>query len=369
MIHSHWFICALALHLLIPFATVFAQDNEPHGAKSAIAQKDAGTLPQNSEPLAVQTLLEVKQTISRQVEMDRVRNSPCHVHRLELKKGNSYVIDLISRDFDAFLRLEDMYENELATDDDSGGNLNARIHFTPRQSGPYKIIATTFNSNVGAYQLSVKAHPVPRELAGSLGLDSPLDRVRKMPCESHFVELKKGQAYVFTMRSRELDSYLRLEDPSGKEVARNDDDGGGLDARIVYTPQESGKYTIIATLYRSASGQYSLTVGTTQQNTVANGGRNQYPPFRPAPNFGNHFNPPGGSNPNYNPHQDALEAARDAVRQWEWDLSQRIPGIIRPSTPAPSYRPSTPSYTPSYRPSTPSYTPRPSTPAPWQPRR
>jgi hypothetical protein len=52
--------------------------------------------------------------------------------------------------------------DDLHTDDDSAGNLNSRIVFTPTTTGEYTIFATTFssfnsNSNSGTYTLSVMA--------------------------------------------------------------------------------------------------------------------------------------------------------------------------------------------------------------------
>jgi len=58
-----------------------------------------------------------------------------------------------------------------------------------------------------------------------------------------------------------LDAYLKLFDPKGQNVAEDDDSGGDLDARIVYTPQVTGRFRIMATTYRpNETGAYPLTV-------------------------------------------------------------------------------------------------------------
>ena len=85
----------------------------------------------------------------------------CHhvVHGFPMKAGKSYTIDCISTNvFDNFLRLEDESGRQLAMDDDSGGNLNARIaNFQPPRDGWYRIIVTTFAPNAaGAYTLKVR---------------------------------------------------------------------------------------------------------------------------------------------------------------------------------------------------------------------
>jgi serine protease Do len=46
---------------------------------------------------------------------------------------------------DSFLRLEDAKLRQLAQDDDSGGNRNARIMFPCQRAGTYRIICTSFN--------------------------------------------------------------------------------------------------------------------------------------------------------------------------------------------------------------------------------
>ena len=87
----------------------------------------------------------------------RQKTSFCHIHEFELSPAKSYVIDLVSKRFDAFLRLEDATGKQIAEDDDSGGGTNARLRFRPRAPGVYRIIATTFEpSTFGAYSLTIR---------------------------------------------------------------------------------------------------------------------------------------------------------------------------------------------------------------------
>jgi hypothetical protein len=80
------------------------------------------------------------------------------VHVFPMKAGRNYQIDCISTNvFDNFLRLEDPDGRQLAMDDDSGGNLNARILHTPNRDGLYRVIVTTFAPNAtGAYTLKIR---------------------------------------------------------------------------------------------------------------------------------------------------------------------------------------------------------------------
>jgi len=88
---------------------------------------------------------------------DKRRNHPCKIHTFKLLKEKTYIIDMESRDFDSYLRIEDTTGKQLAEDDDSGGNLNARIRFQPPQDSVYQIIATTFAGGAGTYTLKVRA--------------------------------------------------------------------------------------------------------------------------------------------------------------------------------------------------------------------
>jgi hypothetical protein len=68
-----------------------------------------------------------------------------------------YQIDLLSTDFDAFLRVENAAGREKAFDDDGGGDLNARLLFTPAEPGEYRVIVTTYRANqTGGYVLAIQ---------------------------------------------------------------------------------------------------------------------------------------------------------------------------------------------------------------------
>jgi hypothetical protein len=88
---------------------------------------------------------------------DRRRNAACKVHVVTMRKGVSYQIDMVSTQFDSYLFLDDSNGKELAMDDDSGGNLNARIIFNCQRTGKYKVVCTAYNPNmVGMFTLTVK---------------------------------------------------------------------------------------------------------------------------------------------------------------------------------------------------------------------
>lgn len=91
---------------------------------------------------------------------DRIRQGcPAKLHVFKMEEGHTYTIDLVSHKadfFDNYLRLEDSAGNNLAQDDDSGGDLNARIVFRPMRTDNYRIIATSFAGGTGSYSLTIR---------------------------------------------------------------------------------------------------------------------------------------------------------------------------------------------------------------------
>jgi Zn-dependent metalloprotease len=69
-----------------------------------------------------------------------------------------------------------------------------------------------------------------------------------------------GQQVAITLNSSAFDCYLRLYNPSGTQVAFDDDSNGGTNSRIGYTLAATGTYKIVATSYDPGStGSYTVT--------------------------------------------------------------------------------------------------------------
>jgi thiol-disulfide isomerase/thioredoxin len=80
--------------------------------------------------------------------------------------------------------------------------------------------------------------------------------------KAHRFKMKAGQAYKIEVQSEEFDTYLRLENKDGKEVAFNDDiSQRNRNSRILYLAPADGAYRIIVTSSKArATGRYLLTV-------------------------------------------------------------------------------------------------------------
>jgi thiol-disulfide isomerase/thioredoxin len=90
--------------------------------------------------------------------MDRVRkDSHSKTHEVKLEGGKAYIVYLMSKSFDPYLRVEDAEGKSLGENDDGGGGLNSKLMIRPEKGGMFKIIATSFaGGQTGDYLVSVQ---------------------------------------------------------------------------------------------------------------------------------------------------------------------------------------------------------------------
>lgn len=183
---------------------------------------------------------------------------------LDLKKGFTYTIDLISRDpgVDPYLYIENSDKEVIAEDDDSGGGLNSRLIFAPNKDGKYRLIATTLNQALGTFQLKVKAERPLMSIEDEITINDVPYRNGHY-CKIFKVNLKARHRYTIDLVQREggWDPYLYLEDEKMDVLTQDDDSGGMLNSRIRYVPKKTGEYRIIATTFAPEMvGGFRLTV-------------------------------------------------------------------------------------------------------------
>jgi hypothetical protein len=204
---------------------------------------------------------------------DRIRKgSPHKVREVSLERGVPYVIDLMSPEFDAFLRIEDEAGVTIAENDDGGFGTDARLTYTPSRSGKYRVVVTTFQGGAGNYHLHVEKRSTERSVSPnasvvvfqesfSLRPGDPVDRLNaKANAREHRMELKGGTSYSVELASNEFDAFLRIEDDENHPLTEDDDSGGNLNAKLLFTPARTGAYRMIATSFQRGHGRYTLTV-------------------------------------------------------------------------------------------------------------
>jgi S1-C subfamily serine protease len=103
-------------------------------------------------------VLEASEKLSDSDTVDRLRPGfRQREHMFKMTAGSTYTIDLESTAFDAYLRLEASNGLQLAADDDSAGNFNARIlHRAAREDTVRIIVTSSEPGQTGAYRLTVR---------------------------------------------------------------------------------------------------------------------------------------------------------------------------------------------------------------------
>ncbi len=98
------------------------------------------------------------------------------------------------------------------------------------------------------------------KVEGKLTSDDPADKFLKTPHKVHEYKMKAGKIYVIDLSSKDFDSFLRLENSAGKNLAANDDaTPDTLDARLVFKAPKDDTYRIIVTMLKPKEGAYLLT--------------------------------------------------------------------------------------------------------------
>ena len=199
-------------------------------------------------------------------------------------QGQLVQIDVMSSAFDAYCILQGPAGNEIARDDDGGDGLNARVSVALPVTGTYRIIANTYRQNqFGAYRVrltsggmaqpgvpTVTGAPVTAGVVGQV-LRGQVVQGRLGPSDSRLADNtffqawtyygQAGEVITFDVMSTEFDAYAVIQDMNGHVLARDDDSGGGLNARIVFTLPATGNYRLIANTQRvGATGAYTLSV-------------------------------------------------------------------------------------------------------------
>ena len=183
---------------------------------------------------------------------------------------------------DPYLTLYNSSGSAIASNNDSGGNLNSLLTYVASSTGTFYLGARDFSTNTGNYTVSATALSLDDYAAntGTTGRvsvgGSTTGNVETAGDNDWFaVTLSAGTAYQFALTrsatSGLSDPYLTLYNSSGTAIASNDDSGGNLNSLLNYTPTAGGTYYLGARDYSSGTGSYTLSAsGTTSDDFAAN---------------------------------------------------------------------------------------------------
>jgi S1-C subfamily serine protease len=203
-------------------------------------------------------------------------NSFFNAYTFEGQAGQQVTIEMTSRDVNPYLILLRPDGSDLAQDNDSAGDRNARLTTVLPETGLYTILANTFEpGETGRYRISASTGARPNtdttpspsarvllQVEGSLGPNSLIWAEDNSPYQEYALDGRAGQTVTITMESIEFDTYIILLDSNGRVVGQNDDEStSSTNSQLTVTLPRTGTYRIIANAYdRNGRGRYVLTV-------------------------------------------------------------------------------------------------------------
>jgi len=205
-----------------------------------------------------------------------VFESPAQAWSVEGRAGESFSVDLVSDDFDAYLMVEGPGLESWLQDDDGAGRCDSRLTFDFPQTGAYRVVASTLDATGGAFRLVTSREPGPPDPAsciasnvtddappadpgnvievGALQLGEPVTGImtgsegtysgRSM--QGWTLDAMEGDRIAIEMRSADFDSYLYFSGPGFADPLYDDDGAGNLHSRICVEIPETGRYSVFA---------------------------------------------------------------------------------------------------------------------------
>lgn len=201
------------------------------------------------------------QTLTGELTTSRPRVA----YQLLVEPGSAVSIALNSDAFDSYLTIMDAAGNVLASNDDGGGSLNSLIGaFSPSAGVTYYVVVSSLGgTDPGAYTLELKSVVV--STGGPINTGETLNGVSGGSSTLYTFTASAGDSITITLRSPDFDTFVRLMDADGRELASDDDSGGDLDSQIAFfTVPSDGTYTISVEAFGDnvAAGTYTLSLST-----------------------------------------------------------------------------------------------------------
>jgi hypothetical protein len=171
---------------------------------------------------------------------------------------------------DPVVTLYDSQGAQVAMDDDGGAGANSYLTYAPLSGGTYFAAVSAYgNSATGRYGIRVLDSDVPgspyTDESLNPGGDDRLSRI-DMPgdLDNFRVELEAGVSYLIEVRGEGdqplTDPFLTVLDAEYERVTSDDDSGAGLDARLLFTPEQGGMYYIQASGLGGSTGWYVVSI-------------------------------------------------------------------------------------------------------------
>lgn len=166
--------------------------------------------------------------------------------------------------------------------------------FTAPETKSYKIFVTGVPMNAEVADSEVSYTINIKETEFRLGLilkrrmevgpnDPPYPPRNNYPHKVVNVQMQSGATYTIDLLQVDpIDTYLFIEDDKGTVLRQDDDGGGGLNARIIFSPNKTGTYKVICTTFSGRAGEMELVINA-EKGTRPGAGPNPNNPLQPQP--------------------------------------------------------------------------------------
>ncbi|WP_297803362.1 PPC domain-containing protein [uncultured Brevundimonas sp.] len=194
-------------------------------------------------------------------------------YRLSLRRGEGIEVFVGSDDVDTFVHLykADDTDEALASDDDSGGDLNARLRFVAEEDGEYILRASAFSA--GQFEMTVNRwRPIPMRASNISVGRSDNGRLNNRSSQgddgqiyqAYRLNMRAGQRVEISVRSEGFDPmvFVGHDRPVFSSLAENDDaPGQGLNSRLLFTAPTDGSYLIkVSSPGGQGTGRYTIAL-------------------------------------------------------------------------------------------------------------
>jgi S1-C subfamily serine protease len=116
----------------------------------------------------VQNLQVINDRLAANDPVDPISKKRYKSYEFQFDEGAEYQLDMVSMKIDSYLKLVDPVGGVIAEDDDGGGFPNARIRVTAPSDGTYRVLAMSFNDELGEFKLTI-SRVVPAKGGGQAG--------------------------------------------------------------------------------------------------------------------------------------------------------------------------------------------------------
>ena len=196
-------------------------------------------------------------------------------YSFEGRAGQRITLDMASDELDSYLILIAAdHDDFFVEDDDSGGNLNARLSVQLPYTGTYLIFANAYaEGETGRYQLRLSgggsgSPPGESQGNGSIlrqsGTLAPGDDTLNDGSlyQEYWFQGRAGQTVRIQLSSDVFDTYLILLDDQDNRLDENDDRSpGDTNSELVVRLPRNGSYRVIVNAFDSTGqGRFLLTV-------------------------------------------------------------------------------------------------------------